>query len=723
MSTLRIPITAVLVLAGALCASRADAQEGEIKADRLRVQLVAATESVVPGKPVSIGIRFQIDPDWHIYWKNPGDSGEPPSVRWSLPGGITAGPIRWPVPIRVFTAHLASYAYEGEIVLPVTLRAPKTLARSPVTIRADVSWLVCKEDCIPGDATLSLTLPVNETVTPSTHASLFEAAARLQPRQAPARSVTARRQADRHDLEISGDSEWMQEVARAPSVLFMPDVGDAVIAAAPQALEMTGDRLTLRCPRAEDAPDVDRLAGLLVVGNDDGRRGYRIDAPFTVTPTGATPAPIRAPTTAYESFGGERPTTLWTALLLALLGGLLLNLMPCVLPVLSLKVLGFVGQAQDAPERIRRHGYVFGLGVLAAFWALAGLLLVLQAQGNNLGWGFQLQEPAVVAGMAFLMLAMGMNLVGAFEIGEGLAGAAGRASDRVHGTGYRASFANGILATVIATPCTAPFMVGAMSYAVGKPPLDVMAVFTALGVGMAAPYVVLAVFPQWLSRVPRPGPWMVTFRQAMSFPLFGTALWLVWIFTKQTGTDGLAWLLAGMTLVALGLWLFGRTARRSRIGVAIALCLLVGGVVVGLQQADYASSTAQAASTTSPDDGIAWIPFSEERIASLRAGGRPVFVDFTADWCIVCKANEAAFIESEAMRSAARKHDLAFVKADWTRRDARITEALRRFDRNSVPVYVFYSPDLGRAPVVLNNTAITSSTLIRALEHVVADPK
>jgi thiol:disulfide interchange protein DsbD len=399
------------------------------------------------------------------------------------------------------------------------------------------------------------------------------------------------------------------------------------------------------------------------------------------------------------------------ALVFAFAGGVILNLMPCVFPVLSVKVLGFVEQAGQDPARARNHGLIFGAGVVVAFWILAALLLALRAGGESLGWGFQLQSPTIVALLALLLFGLGLSLSGLFDIGLGLTrlGAAGA------GRGYGDSFLTGGLAVLVATPCTAPFMGAALGFALVQPPLAGMAVFTALALGLAAPYVVLASVPGLLRRLPRPGAWMETFKQLLAFPLYATVVWLVWVFGQQVGINAVAVLLLGMTLLAFAAWLAGRTGSSRAAMVrtaAVLLALVAAGVSVFGSRAVAASPEALATSS-------AWEPWSETRVAELRAEGRPVFVDFTAAWCLSCQVNERVALSSASVRSAFAAADVALLKADWTSRDAEIAAALEGFGRSGVPLYVLYPADPAGAPELLP-ALLSPGTVVEAVERAAA---
>ncbi len=595
----------VLLLAAASVLLAAPAVRAEDRAsaelEHLEVELIAASTHVEPGKPLRVGLKIETDDEWHVYWQNPGDSGDPLDMAWELPAGFTAGPILWPAPSRFLYGPIANYGYEGDVLLPVTITVPETIDGDTVTIRGDFYALVCQEECVPVEATLALTLPVGQARPDARWTAAFAAADRAQPRDLEG-DVSVRRE--------DGALVLQADAARfGGDALFFP-YEEAIEGAAQQKATRSGERLTLRLEEAsglDRAPD--RLRGVLVIQAADGPVAFRVDAPVD----GAAPAPA------------EPEGSIWQALLLALVGGLILNVMPCVLPVLSIKILGFVQNAQDEPARVRRHGYAFGIGVLASFLVLGGLLQAFRFAGEGLGWGFQLQDPIFVACMTVLLMLIGLNLVGVFEFGAGLMNVAGKAAGKIESKGYTGSFWSGVLATVIATPCTAPGMGYALGYALTVPVVPSMLVISMVGVGMALPYVVLSIFPRWLSKVPKPGPWMDTFKRVMAFPIFATAIWLAWVFGRQVGVNGMSALLAGLLFVAMGCWIFGHfgaVTRRPRVRYVVGYGLALVFVVVGVAVPIWAASRTV----------VEWEPYSEARIAAHRAAGRPVLLDFTADW-------------------------------------------------------------------------------------------
>jgi thiol:disulfide interchange protein DsbD len=552
-----------------------------------------------------------------------------------------------------------------------------------VTLPARATWLVCKIDCIPEDAELSLTLPVAATAAPDPRwaAPIAATRARLaQPQSAMSEwSLTANAAPDGVLLRLAANG-----AQTLPEARFFPFEQGKVEPAAPQRLAPVDGGYTLSLPRAaQPVGAFDRVAGVLVLSpeGDPRPRAFNIDVSVAAAP----PA------------GSSAGLGLVAAILGAFLGGLILNLMPCVLPVLAIKVLGFAGGGSG-----RRHGLLYAAGVLVSFWMLAAVLLALRAAGAELGWGFQLQSPVAVALLALLFFGLALNLSGVFEFGNVLPGRLATWSAKNPSLDW---FLTGVLAVVIAAPCTAPFMGAALGFAVAADTLQAFGVFTALGVGMALPYVALAWFPAWLRHVPRPGAWMVRLKQALAFPLYATVVWLAWVLGRQAGIDGVAWLLAAAVVMAFAAWLAGLPGSRGPVlRGAIALSLAAAFALALLPRE-------QAAAVAAPD--ATWQPYSAQKVASLTAAGRPVFIDFTAAWCVTCQVNKKLVLSRDEVIADFRSRGVELVRADWTRRDPEIAQALAGIGRSGVPAYVLYRP--GRAPVVLPEI-LTRERLVEALD-------
>ncbi len=651
------------------------------------VTLVPEVGALQAGRPIWVGLNIKLAPEWHTYWKNPGDSGLPTRIRWRLPEGFSAGEIQWPSPERIPAEPLMSYGYGHEVLLLTEIRTPAALASNEVTLAGRVDWLECREACLPGKAELAITLPVaTGPARPLAEwGEAFRKARERLPRTNASLKVEAVSRGDELTLSVAGISAPKQ-------AYFFAAKAEVVEHAAPQKLTRAGGAFRLRMTRAVNTPVPERIAGVLEA---DGQ-AYEIQAPVRGAPGNDPEA---------ASPDSEAPGLIG-ALGLAFVGGLVLNLMPCVLPVLSLKVMSFVRQGESRFGALR-HGLAFTAGVLAFFWILAGALLALRAGGQQIGWGFQLQSPPFVVFLAVLFLLVALNLFGVFEVGQSLTAAANLASNS---RGLQASFWSGALATLVATPCTAPFMGGALGFALGQPAWSTLLVFSLLGLGMAAPYVLLSASPRLLKLLPRPGRWMETFKQAMGFPMLATVVFLVWLFGRQMGVGAMTALLAALLLVSSGAWLYGRGAHASGTGrfttVASAAGLVVCGLLLGLSQA-----AAPAAAEARTDRG--WEPYSEERLRELRQTGTPVFVDFTADWCLTCQVNDRVALQHPDVRRRLDDKGVALLKADWTLRDERITRALLAHGRQGVPVYALYK---GAEEPRLLPELLTPGIVLRALD-------
>jgi thiol:disulfide interchange protein/DsbC/DsbD-like thiol-disulfide interchange protein len=685
---------ALLLAAGpaAFAAPRRPAEPPRRQADqKVRAELVSEVASVEPGRPFWVALRQRIAPGWHTYWRNPGDTGEPVQIAWSLPAGAAASEIAWPVPERIATGPATSYGFTGEVLLPVEITPPATLvAGGTMALRATASWLVCEKECIPEEATVALDLPVaaGPPARDGKWGAALEAARAAVPRTIPW-PVTARVDAEAVALVVTAPGLRAERLAEA---WFYPLAWGLIDHAAPQALSVSADGLALRIPRGPLPEAAQRpVEGVLVlVERLDGSTARQAFA-------------LRAgPGDAASPLAGAWPwPSIVRAVALALAGGLILNLMPCVLPVLSVKALALVGHRAGSRRAMRIHGLAYSAGVLLAFGAVAGALLGLRAAGEQVGWGFHLQSPGFVAALAYLLFAMALALSGVLALGDRLAGLGGGLAARA---GYAGSFLTGVLATVVATPCTAPFMGTAVGFALTQPAPVALAVLEALGVGLALPYLALSVFPGWARVLPEPGEWMRRLEQLLAFPLYASVAWLIWVLARQVGPRGLAAALAGLVLLALAAWLQS-TARQAggalRLGArASALTGMLAAVaMVGLVAGDAAPSRHAAAAGAGADGGVVWEPYSPARLAELRARGVPVFVNVTAAWCITCLVNERVALGSaEVVEGFARKRVVA-LRADWTSRDAGIARVLAQFDRSGVPLYVLYATP-GRARVL-----------------------
>ncbi len=659
-----------------------------------QAQLVSEVSAFKPGEPFWVALRLQPRDGWHTYWRNPGDSGLATTLDWDLPAGVEASAIHWPYPERIPFGPLMNYGYHQEVYLLSRIMPPADWpVATRLTLRAQAAWLVCQEDCIPEEAAFSLTLPAIESkaAVDGRWADAFARTRQALPVSAPWKaSFTAT--ADTFALQLPAVA-----LAQNANVWFFPVAGEIIDQAAPQEVRPEPTGVTLNLARgALRTAEPARLQGVLVIQEKgDGAGGARA---FSID---ALPATVVVDSTV----ASEQPVSLPKALLLALLGGLVLNIMPCVFPVLSIKALHLLEYSNKSPLEVRRHGLVYTAGVLSCFALIAGLLLALRLGGAQLGWGFQLQSPLFITLLAWLMVAMGFSLSGLFSLGGSLLGIGSSLADR---SGYSGSFFTGVLATVVATPCTGPFMAVALGFALLQPWPVALVVFLALGLGLALPYLLLSFSPRLVRLLPRPGPWMVRLKELLAFPLYTTAVWLVWVLSVQSGASGTAIALTGIVLLAFAAWLFqsSRSARRGwRLvgGGSVAVILLVAlpALLTGLREltaSPEASAVPDSARRTG--QGPVWEAFSPERLAALRATKQPVFINFTAAWCITCLSNERLVLSSPRLANHFASQGIAYLKADWTRRNPAITRALSEFGRSGVPLYVYYPP-AATEPVVL----------------------
>ena len=685
----------LLILAALLGASgsMAAAATAVVTTPQVRAELLAhAPEGLGSGKPMWLGLQIDHQPHWHTYWKNPGDSGLPTTLEWTLDGGAQAGPIQWPTPTRLPIGPLMNFGYEGRLLLPVPLTLPAGFAADQLKIKLRADWLVCKEVCIPETGEFELVVPTQAAT--GAHGAAFAQAQAAVPRAAAGATGSARIDGDALLLEVRGlPADW-----HGRPLAFFPETAGVLQNAVPPQARWDGAtwqaRLAIDPQRSESPTQMpvvlvrEGQGTGLVVPTQVTTPWPAPSAPAALPPLGSgevsasarattTPAPV---TPADPAGSGSLALTL----LLALVGGVLLNLMPCVFPVLSLKVFGFAHHAHDRRALVG-GGLAYTAGVVLSFVALAALMLALRAGGEQLGWGFQLQSPLFVAALAVLFTLIGLNLTGVFEFGSVLpvGWSALRARHPLVDAGL-----TGVLAVAVASPCTAPFMGASLGIAVTLPTAQALTVFAALGLGMALPYLAASVWPALARALPRPGPWMNHFRTVMAFPMFATVVWLVWVLGQQAGIDGAAALLGLLVALSFAAWALGSPAlgRRARTGLG-AMALLLLAVALGWSLP--ALKTVEAAT---PGAQERWQPWTPERVAELRAQGRPVFVDFTAAWCVTCQYNKRTTLADARVVAAFEQRQVALLRADWTRRDAAISAELGRLGRSGVPVYAVYGP-------------------------------
>ena len=663
-------------------------ESAAVVSTRSVVTLVSAQSAVVAGQPVSLALRFRLSPGWHIYWQNPGDAGQAPQVELHAPAGTTVTDINWPVPRRHVDGTITTFIHEGEVLLPFSLTLPAgTDAAVPVAARAN--WLVCRDICIPEEGTFRLTLPTGEA-RPSEQAVLFDLAQDAGPKKSPwAATVDAQAR-----LLLTGDGA--SEVREA---FFVPASRGVVESGAEQVFARSDRAFELQLRPGSDFDPARQLDGVLLLRDGQGvERALWIATPGELLPRPSSVRWVSArlpavPETTLPASGAWYGFAY--AVLFAFLGGMLLNLMPCVFPVLAIKALSFARMSGHERHAVRRQSVAYCVGVMTSFVLLAAVLLGLRSLGMQAGWGFQFQSPVFVIAMSALLFVIGLNLSGVFELGGSLASTGDALASQ---GGIAGSFFTGALAVVVATPCTAPFMGGAIAVALAAPVPQTLAIFLAMGGGLALPYALLAFLPGLARRMPRPGPWMDRLRQGLAFPMYAAAAWLIWVLSRQSGADGVLTALGALLLLSIAAWMLGvaqRGAAPGRVWRAGALILLLMAVsVVGY--APHVSEGSETA-TSLPGEPEAYSP---QRLANLRAKGQPVFVNMTAAWCVTCLMNERIALSTPEVRQAFAQRGITYLKGDWTRNDPAITNFLREHGRDGVPLYVFY-PAGGASPVVL----------------------
>ncbi len=690
---------ALTVLAGA---DAARSSGPVVTTPQVRAELVAhAPEGVLPGKPLWLGLKIEHKREWHTYWKNPGDSGLPTKLNFTLPEGLQAGPVQWPTPSRLPTGPLMNYGYADTLLLPVPVTVPAGFGAESLDVKLQAEWLVCRDVCIPEGGEFSLRLPARAAT--AGHAALFASAQAAVPQAAVGAQATAAIEDGALAVRVLGlPAAW-----RGQTLQFFPETTGVINNAAVPVASWQGDAWSARVPL--DPQRTDSPVAMPVVLTAPGQAAGLLVQVAVTTPWPALAAPAVAGNEAavQPPVAAPPPASGWSlglALLAALAGGALLNLMPCVFPVLSLKVLGFSHHAHDR-RALLLGGLAYTAGVVLSFVSLAALLLSLRAGGEQLGWGFQLQSPAVVAALAALFTLIGLNLAGVFEIGSVLPSSLAAARARHPMVD---ALLTGVLAVAVASPCTAPFMGASLGLAVTLPTVQALAVFAALGLGMALPYLAASAWPALARLLPRPGVWMAHFKTVMAFPMFATVVWLVWVLGQQTGIDGAAALLALLVALAFAAWALGSPALgpRSRGGFGAAALVLLAVALMWALPAWRHEAKAQV-----PGTPLAWQPWSAERVAQARSEGRAVFVDFTAAWCVTCQFNKRSTLADAEVLADFKARNVLLLRADWTRRDAAISAELARLGRSGVPVYALYAPS-GAGPTLLSE--ILSPTEMRS---------
>ena len=666
-------------------------------AKHLSVQLVVPPAQIYPGQDFTAGLYFKLEPGWHVYWINAGDSGEPPIIHWTLPAGVTAGAMQFPAPKRLPLGPLMDFGYEHQVLFPVPMHvAPEFKpSGSSATLAANVSWLVCREVCIPGKATLSLdrqtlaSAPAKPGIIAADQQIISEFANTL-PQPLPSGDAA------RFQTTSKGFTLTVETNQREHSAEFFPFDQNILANAAPQPVQFRRNGVQIALTKDENLSKTPaQLHGLLVLGSG---QAYKIHAtPGTLALAAAVPP----------------ASTFLHIILLAFAGGIILNLMPCVFPVLFLKGLALVQSSTEERRKLRLHGLVYTAGILVCFWIIVGILLALRSAGGNLGWGFQFQSPVFLVVLALLLFFLGLSLAGQFEIGLSITRAgSGLAAKQ----GLAGSFFTGVLAVVVATPCTAPLMGAAIGYALASSAAVSIAVFTAVALGLAFPYLLLAFNPAWTRLLPRPGAWMEILKQAASILLFGTVIWLVWVFNQTASSGALVFLLSGFLLLAIAGWILGRWPAKSPATIAAVVVLACAVALPIWSLRAFAPTAAVNAQNTQ------WQPFTPQLVAQYQAQGKPVFVDFTASWCLSCQVNERVVLDRADVQQRLNSSGVELVRADWTRKDPTIANALAALGRSGVPTYVLYPADASAPPKILPEV-LTPGIVFRALDSVKAEAK
>ncbi len=686
-----------------------------VKTDNVRAELISEVSGVKAGEPFWVALRQTIKPHWHTYWKNPGDSGLPTEIAWTLPAGAKADPIVWPTPSFIDVGGIVNYGFHDDILLLVKITPPAD-ASGTLALNADANWLVCDDVCIPEEGKFALDLPVGPAATPASAdtRALFDKARRDVPMESPWPA--------RYGMAKSGDPTLVIDArglkaATISDVYFFPSDWGGVANMTKQNAVVTADgiRIPLKKGEAQAKGGLpQQVSGTLVLTEKTGDGSHR--QAFDITAK-LDPAFVPSATQGIAA-SNEESLSFVEALLFALVGGLILNLMPCVFPVLAMKAASFARLAGHARAEMRRDGIAYTLGVLVSFGAMAAAILAIRASAGDVSWGFQFQSPIFSLLVAYLFFVVGLNLSGVFEIATGFgAGFTGVGQGLASRSGVTGAFFTGVLAVVVATPCTAPFMAAALGFALSQPAPQTVSVLLAMGLGLALPYLALSMTPALQRLMPRPGAWMDRLRQFLAFPMYASAVWMIWVLTQQTGADGVLYALGGMILIAFAIWLLriggaASPATWIRRGVAAVSVLLALAVVIKIEDGP---ATAAAASG-GPSSGVSfegWERFSRDRMNEAVAAKKPVFVDFSAAWCITCLVNERVALETAGAKRAFEQTGTVKLKGDWTNRNPEITALLKDLGRAGVPLYLYWAPGADK-PLILPQV-LTEASIVAQL--------
>ncbi len=665
----------------------------------VETNLIPEFNSITAGQNLTFAVTQHHVEGWHTYWKNPGDSGEATSIQWTMPDGFTAGEILYPAPEREVTGPLVNFGFGEDITLLTTLSVPQNITGDTIHLNAKVTWLVCSDICVPETKDFSFDLPVGKPTT-ATNPDLFKTARASMPEQKPWQA-SIEEQDQSILFKFMMDTDEAKNISTAKDIFFFPEDWGILLNASAQESSVTDNTLMIKAARdTRPLSDVTTLKGVITYNDASGQH----HAVSVTIPVSANTANIPSPLRGEDSGGGDKtpnttPPSFAQAIFLALLGGLILNLMPCVFPVLSMKALSLVKMSDREQKHANLHGIFYTLGVMACFGIIAGTLIALQTAGQQIGWGFQLQNPVVVLLLAYLLFAMALNLSGFFEMKGHLFTNIGHKLAAKHG--YTGTFFTGMLATIVATPCTAPFMATAMGYALTQPPMVSLTVFMALGLGLSLPYLLLCFIPPLRKSLPKPGAWMETFRQFMSFPLFASVAWLIWVYAQQVaGMYGTLLGLSGLLLIAFSIWVSRHEPRRQPLKTALH-ALSISAILLALMIAGLSHTGHKTDEKSNTSTAIPQIAYTKDSFDKLLAGDKALFVDMTASWCITCQVNERLAIYTDATQSLFKDKDIQYVVGDWTNKNPEITEFLKTYGRNGVPLYVFYGardPQTGTRP-------------------------
>lgn len=665
-----------------------------------KVTLIPEYMAVRPGESLYVVIDQDIEQGWHTYWKNPGDSGETTSVAWEGLDGLVVNDPEFPAPHKIDTGPLSNFGFSGHVRFLQRLDIPSSLTGDKITLKARAMWLVCEEICIPEEMEQSITLNVIGTDAlspPPVNDDLFKQARAAIPKLVPWQGMIEELE-QTIILSLRTDAETVKKFEGAKDIFFYPEEWGIILNPPPQTLVIDGEMIQIKMQRdTRPLSDIPSLKGVLTYVTENGtHEAVALDVPLASEPSvaAAVPAPMTTPEPDDNLPLPEDEVTISQALILAILGGLILNLMPCVFPVLSLKALSLVKMSAKEKKHAALHGAVYTSGVLLCFGAIAGTLIALKAAGEEIGWGFQMQDPTVVLLLAYLLFIMAANMSGFFEFKSGMLSNVGQNLTAHHG--YLGTFFTGILAVLVATPCTAPFMGTALGFALTQPSFVAVMIFLALGFGLALPYLFLCLVPPARKLLPKPGVWMETFRELMAFPLYASVAWLVWVYAQQvSGMYGVFSGLIGLVLIAFTIWIIRKSARNAAVkllkygmmmfAVFFALSIAVLSNMKEFTDKNFSPQTADY-------EGLEATPYSPENLTQLLEQNEPVFIDMTAAWCITCKVNEQVALETDETHALFADHQVRYVVGDWTNRDPSITKFLREYGRSGVPLYVYYGP-------------------------------